>query len=59
MKNGGPMSCNRMVHEVNKTLHYLVKVRCPWLPNIPLLWPDMIRFFQGYKPYVVTKTVTW
>ncbi|XP_070036080.1 uncharacterized protein [Nicotiana tomentosiformis] len=59
MKNGGAISCNRVIHEVNKTLHYLARVRYPWLSRIPLLWSDMIGFFEGYKPYVGTKTVTW
>nr|XP_009766248.1 PREDICTED: uncharacterized protein LOC104217646 [Nicotiana sylvestris] len=34
-------------------------VRYPWLPVIPLLWPNMIRFFERYKPVVVTRRVTW
>lgn len=59
MKHGGVVSLNRVVHEVNKTLHHLERVRYPWLPNIPLLWPDMVPFFEGYKPYIVTKRVTW
>jgi len=58
MKNGGAVSCNWVIHEVNKTLHYLARVRCPWLSKIPLLWPEMISFFDSYKPYVVTKRVT-
>nr|XP_009765020.1 PREDICTED: uncharacterized protein LOC104216622 [Nicotiana sylvestris] len=59
MKDGGAVSCNRVIHEVNKTLHFLVRVRYPWLPRIPLLWPKMIRLFEGYKPIVVTIRVTW
>ncbi|XP_009624555.1 uncharacterized protein [Nicotiana tomentosiformis] len=59
MKYGEFVSCNRFIHEVNKTLHSLAKARYPWMQNIPLLWPDMIRFFEGYKPYVMTKRVTW
>lgn len=57
--NGGSVSCNRVIHEVNRTLHYIAKVRYPWLPNIPLLWPDIIKFFEDYKPFVMTKTVVW
>lgn len=56
---GGATSFHRVVHEVNKTLHYLARVRYPWLPNIPLLWQDMIKYFEGYKPYIVTKRVAW
>nr|XP_009764832.1 PREDICTED: uncharacterized protein LOC104216481 [Nicotiana sylvestris] len=56
---GGAESFHRVVHEVNKTLHYLARVRYPWLPNIPLLWQDMIKYFEGYKPYIVTKRVAW
>ncbi|XP_070041418.1 uncharacterized protein LOC142169055 [Nicotiana tabacum] len=59
MKYGGEISCNRVIHEVNKTLHYLVRMRYPWLSRIPPLWSDMISFFEGYKQYVGTKTVTW
>ncbi|XP_075082433.1 uncharacterized protein LOC142166835 [Nicotiana tabacum] len=59
MKYGGANSCNRVIHEVNKTLHYLARVRFPWLSRIPLLWSDMISFFESYKPYVGNKTVTW
>ncbi|XP_070044606.1 uncharacterized protein [Nicotiana tomentosiformis] len=59
MKNGVAVSCNWVIHEVNKTLHYPARVRCPWLSKIPLLWPEMISFFDGYKPYMVTKRVTW
>ena len=29
------------------------------MPNIPLLWPDKIKFFETYKPAVITKRVTW
>ncbi|OIT28639.1 hypothetical protein A4A49_55406 [Nicotiana attenuata] len=56
---GGAVSFYRVVHEVNKTLHYLARVRYPWLSNIPLLWPEIVRYFEGYKPYVVTKRITW
>ncbi|XP_070037047.1 uncharacterized protein [Nicotiana tomentosiformis] len=56
---GGAVSFHRVVHDVNKTLHYLARVRYPWLPNIPLLWPDMARFFEEYKPYIVTKRIIW
>lgn len=48
-----------MIHEVNKILYYLARVRYPWLHSIPLLWPQMISFFEGYRPYIVTKRVTW
>ncbi|XP_075097910.1 uncharacterized protein LOC142175230 [Nicotiana tabacum] len=37
MKNGGSVSCNRVIHE----------------------WPDLIKFLEVYKPYVVTKRVIW
>ncbi|XP_019256398.1 PREDICTED: uncharacterized protein LOC109234797 [Nicotiana attenuata] len=59
IKHGGSVSCSRVIHEVNKTLYYLAKVRYPWLPGIPLLWPEMIRFFEQYKPVIVTRRVTW
>nr|XP_016504630.1 PREDICTED: uncharacterized protein LOC107822596 [Nicotiana tabacum] len=58
-KHGGSVSCSRVIHEVNKTLYYLAKVRYPWLQGIPMLWPEMIRFFENYKPVVVTRRVTW
>lgn len=59
MNNWGAVTCNRVIHEVNKTFHYLSRQRYPWLSSIPLLWPYMIQFFEGYRPYVVTKTITW
>ncbi|XP_019234078.1 PREDICTED: uncharacterized protein LOC109214596 [Nicotiana attenuata] len=59
IKHGGTVPCSRVIHEVNKTLYYMAKVRYPWLPRIPLLWPEMIKFFENYKPVVVTKRVTW
>lgn len=59
MKHGGAVSCSRVIHEVNKILYYLARVRYPWQPRIPLLWPQMINFFENYKPYVVTKRVIW
>ncbi|XP_075074491.1 uncharacterized protein LOC142162083 [Nicotiana tabacum] len=59
MKQIGAISFNRVVHEMNKNRHYLARVRYPLLLNIPLLWPDIFRFFEGYKPYVVTKRVIW
>lgn len=58
-RNGGTVSTSRVIHEVNKTLHYLERVRYPWLSNIPLLWLDMISYLEGYKPILVTRTVTW
>lgn len=59
MKHVGTNSYNRVIHEVNKTLHNLARMIYPWLANIPPLWPDMIAFLEGYKPYVVTKRVSW
>lgn len=60
MKHGGrTVSIKRVVHKVKNTLHNLAKLRFYWLPSIPLLWPDMIRFFEAYKPIVITKRVTW
>ncbi|XP_070045297.1 uncharacterized protein [Nicotiana tomentosiformis] len=47
IKNGGTISAQRVIHEVNKTLHFLAKIRYPWLSNIPGLWPDMIIIFES------------
>ncbi|XP_070003066.1 uncharacterized protein [Nicotiana sylvestris] len=29
------------------------------MPNIPVLWPDIIQYFEGYKPILITTRVTW
>lgn len=39
------VSFNRLVHDINTTLHYLAKLRFHWLQNISLLWPDMVKCF--------------
>ncbi|XP_070031694.1 uncharacterized protein [Nicotiana tomentosiformis] len=59
MKHGGVISEKRVIREVNKTLYFLARFRYPWLTNIPVLWIDMIRYFESYKPYVVSRRVTW
>ncbi|OIT02297.1 hypothetical protein A4A49_56551, partial [Nicotiana attenuata] len=60
IKHGGKAtSFNRVVHEVYNTLHYLAKVRYNWLQNIPLQWTDKIKFFEAYRPVIITKRVTW
>ncbi|OIT00251.1 hypothetical protein A4A49_59833, partial [Nicotiana attenuata] len=56
---GGCVSTNRVIYEVNGTLHQLARVRYACMANIPLLWPNMIQFFEGYKPILVTRKVTW
>ncbi|XP_075095205.1 uncharacterized protein LOC142173504 [Nicotiana tabacum] len=58
-KYGGTISTNRVIHEVNKTLHYLAKIRYPWLTNILALWANVIQFFGAYKPILITKRVNW
>ncbi|XP_075107108.1 uncharacterized protein LOC142180085 [Nicotiana tabacum] len=58
-KHGGSMSTNRVIHEINRTLHQLGRVRYAWIPNIPLLWPDMIQYCEGCKPILITTRVTW
>ncbi|XP_019237121.1 PREDICTED: uncharacterized protein LOC109217336 [Nicotiana attenuata] len=58
-KHGGSVSTNRVIHEINRTLHQLARVRYAWMPNIPLLWPDIIQYFEGYKPILITTRVTW
>ncbi|XP_070032084.1 uncharacterized protein [Nicotiana tomentosiformis] len=58
-RNIGTISTNRVIHKVNKTLHYLARFRYPWLSHILVMWPDMIKFFEGYKPILITKKVTW
>ncbi|XP_070032252.1 uncharacterized protein [Nicotiana tomentosiformis] len=58
-KYGGTVSTSRVIHEVNKILHYLARMRYPWLSNMPLIWPDMIIYLEGYKPILVTRTITW
>lgn len=59
MKNRSTVAFNIVVHEVNNTLHCLAKVRYLWLSHIPFLWPGMVKFFKDYKPYIVTRRVTW
>lgn len=59
IKYGRTMSCNRVIHEINKTLQNLAKIKYPWMANILLLWSNMIWFFEGYRPYVITKRITW
>ncbi|XP_009630267.1 uncharacterized protein [Nicotiana tomentosiformis] len=59
IKNGGTIYAQRVIHEVNKTLHFLARIRYPWLSNIPGLWPNMIRFFESYKLLLVSRRVTW
>ncbi|XP_075083488.1 uncharacterized protein LOC142167230 [Nicotiana tabacum] len=58
-KHGGSVSKDRVIREVNRTLHQLARVRYAWLSNIPLLWPDIIQFFEGYKLILITRRVTW
>lgn len=58
-KNGGSISTNIVIHEVNKTLHYLARLGYSWLHNIPLTWHDMIQFFERYRPILITTKVTW
>ncbi|XP_075091485.1 uncharacterized protein LOC142171695 [Nicotiana tabacum] len=58
-RNGGTLSTNRVIHEVNKIMHFLEKVRYPWLSNIPMLWAEMIHFFKKYIPVLITTRVTW
>ncbi|XP_075085049.1 uncharacterized protein LOC142168286 [Nicotiana tabacum] len=58
-KHGGSTSTNRVIHEINRTLHQLGRVRYAWINNIPLIWPDMIQYFEGYKPILITTRVTW
>ncbi|XP_070041628.1 uncharacterized protein [Nicotiana tomentosiformis] len=57
-KHGGSMSTNRVIHDINRTLHQLARVRYSWIPNIPLLWPYIIQYFEGYKPILITTRVT-
>ncbi|XP_070039778.1 uncharacterized protein [Nicotiana tomentosiformis] len=58
-RNGRTVSTNRVIHEVNKILHYLAMVRYPWLSHILVLWPDTIQFFEAYKPIWIIRKVTW
>lgn len=53
------MSTSRVIHDVNKTLNYLAKIRYPWLSNMPFLWLDMMRYLESYKPIIITKTISW
>ncbi|XP_009804158.2 uncharacterized protein [Nicotiana sylvestris] len=47
-----------VIHDINRTLHQLARVRYAWMPNIPLLWPDITQYFEGYKPILITTRVT-
>nr|XP_016488084.1 PREDICTED: uncharacterized protein LOC107808114 [Nicotiana tabacum] len=57
-KHGGSVSTNMVIHDINRTLHQLARVRYAWMPNIPLLWPDITQYFEGYKPILITTRVT-
>ncbi|XP_070045233.1 uncharacterized protein [Nicotiana tomentosiformis] len=58
-RNRVTVSTNRVIHEVNKTLHNLARIKFPWLSHIPVLWPEMIQFFEAYKPILITRKFTW
>ncbi|KAH0635990.1 hypothetical protein KY289_035905 [Solanum tuberosum] len=48
-----------MMMEVNRNLHMLAVFRYPWLRNIPEDWPNLVHFFEGYKPILVPKVIHW
>nr|XP_009616365.1 uncharacterized protein LOC104108915 [Nicotiana tomentosiformis] len=54
-RNGVTISTNRVIHEVNN----LARIKFPWLSHIHVLWPEMIQFFEAYKPILITRKVTW
>ncbi|XP_070054786.1 uncharacterized protein [Nicotiana tomentosiformis] len=56
--NGGSLSVHRVIHEINKTLHFLAKAG-NLLPRMPFLWPDIIMYMEGYGPIIMTKRVAW
>ncbi|KAK6789577.1 hypothetical protein RDI58_013377 [Solanum bulbocastanum] len=53
------MNVQGMVMEVNMNLHMLAVFRYPCLRNIPEDWPNLVHFFEGYKPILVPKVIHW
>ncbi|XP_009802196.1 uncharacterized protein [Nicotiana sylvestris] len=58
-KHEGSVSTNKVIHEINKKLHQLERVRYALMTNIPLLRLYIIQYFEGYKPIFITTRVTW
>ncbi|KAG5591020.1 hypothetical protein H5410_041534 [Solanum commersonii] len=53
------MSKFSMIVEINRNLHLLAAYIYPWLDNIPMFWPLIVKAFDNYSPLISSKIVSW
>lgn len=44
------ISYHKMYYHCELTIHHLIKMKFPWMKNIPLHWEGMFDMLKGYKP---------
>lgn len=53
------MTRGRVIQEINSNLVKLVKLKYPWMKEIPNQWPQLIHYLEQYRPLIRSQLVRW
>uniref|UniRef100_M1CNL3 Non-LTR retroelement reverse transcriptase n=1 Tax=Solanum tuberosum TaxID=4113 RepID=M1CNL3_SOLTU len=55
----GNMTKWKVIQEINSNLVKLVKLKYPWINVIPNQWPQLVQYFEQYRPLIKSQVVIW
>ncbi|KAK6780202.1 hypothetical protein RDI58_022386 [Solanum bulbocastanum] len=58
-RHGKETSLNKMYYQCQLNVYYLIKVKFPWLRNIPHTWQGMFHQLLEYRPILHYLAVKW
>lgn len=53
------MSYLGMKMEINRNLYILARYNFPWMRDLPLSWPIIVKLFEDYNSFLISKMVMW
>ncbi|XP_060210685.1 uncharacterized protein LOC132637641 [Lycium barbarum] len=56
--HGGKMTINKVIYEINLTIHQMCRVRHPRI-QVPKSLPQIMQLFETYRSHIVSKLVRW
>ncbi|KAH0696111.1 hypothetical protein KY285_012930 [Solanum tuberosum] len=58
-RHGNEYSYNWMIHQCQMTIHQIIRVKFPWIKEVPYQWEGMAALLQTYKPTLHYHVVNW
>ncbi|KAH0649910.1 hypothetical protein KY284_029822 [Solanum tuberosum] len=58
-RHDNEVSFNKMLRQCQMTVYQMIKIKYPWIRNIPFQWSGMFDLLQEYRPTLYYRIAHW